>query len=119
MQNCSLDVFKLRLCVLSGRLFGLRLWDGSHVHLGHRDLGRRSVQHDDGNLLRPVRHGGVLEPAVEALEASSLDPDHRNLADLLRRLLRKHRGPLGDERPPELPDESPASVRSHSGHLLF
>ncbi len=45
-----------------------------------------------------VRHGGISEPSVETLEEGFADADHRHPADLLRRILREHRGPFWNER---------------------
>ena len=45
-----------------------------------------------------VCNGGLLELAMEALETSPSDPDHRHSSNLLRRLLRKHRGLVRHER---------------------
>ncbi len=45
-----------------------------------------------------VCNGGLLKLAMEALETSPSDPDHRHSSNLLRRLLRKHRGLVRHER---------------------
>jgi hypothetical protein len=45
-----------------------------------------------------VCNGGLLELAMEALETSPSDPDHRHSSNLLRRLLREHRGLVRHER---------------------
>jgi hypothetical protein len=45
-----------------------------------------------------VRHGGISEPSVETVEEGFADADHRHPANLLRRILREHRGPFRNER---------------------
>ena len=87
-SNCTSQIILYPL-YFSGSLLGLRIWHCCHVHLGYWYPRGWAVQHHDRNLLGPVRHGGILELAVEALEASLADTNDCNFADILCRILFK------------------------------
>ena len=79
-------------------------------NLGDRSAGRGSIVNDDRHVRRTIRHGGLFESAVAALEASSADPFNRHCADVLRRLFHEHRQDDVHERHPQRGDESAAAV---------
>merc|ERR1739844_148840 len=94
-------------------------WSCSHVHLGHWNIGCRSIKYNDRYICWSICHGRLPKSTMEKMAKSSAHQKRGYFAHFPHGLLSRHSKLVRNERLTQLSYVSHATICFDSHHSFF